>query len=249
MEQEIASDKEILELTNYGSAVRALAMATKVDDVLNVRNHAEAMRLYAKQAKNQDLEVQASEIRLRAERRLGEMLILQKQEFGFNKGGRPAKDEEPEIPSLPEMGIDHHLSSRAQKIAQVSEEDFNDVVEEHKIKVKQERERVINKLVRHSDKDELDRVMEENKALGKEIEDLKEKLLEMSDEMALMTAEIESISKIMDSHDKLKEAALEMKKTRDLNKVLERRVAGLLIEGQELKRTVRYWMNKVKHGS
>jgi hypothetical protein len=63
---------------------------------------------------------------MRAERRLGEMLVEQKATVGFAKPG-PKKEigsaSEPNYrPTLAEAGIDKKLSSRAQKLAQVSPE-------------------------------------------------------------------------------------------------------------------------------
>jgi hypothetical protein len=57
------------------------------DEAKDIRDKAEAMRAYARQAKNKDLEVDAAEIRIRAERRLGELIRAQKTEGpGLNKG-------------------------------------------------------------------------------------------------------------------------------------------------------------------
>jgi hypothetical protein len=70
----------------------------------------------------------AAEIRIRAERRLGEMLREQKETVGLNTGtaglGRPSlggtKKEPPKsIPTLADIGINKKLSSRAQKLAAV----------------------------------------------------------------------------------------------------------------------------------
>ncbi len=71
-----------------------------------------------------ELESHAVEIRLRAERRLGQMLKEQKETVGLAKGGQPyqstsSKKEPVESPTLASIGIDKKLSSRAQKIAAV----------------------------------------------------------------------------------------------------------------------------------
>ena len=71
-----------------------------------------------RQAKNCALEVDAAEIRMRAERRLGEIIKAQKETVGSATGGgdtsggsRAAPPQEP--PTLKEAGIDKKLPSRA----------------------------------------------------------------------------------------------------------------------------------------
>jgi hypothetical protein len=97
-----------------------------VPQVKDFRDQAEAMRAYARQAKNRQLETDAAEIRIRAERRIGELMAAQRETVGMasggEHGGRASKDGFRENPSnarptLAEAGIDKNLADRARKLA------------------------------------------------------------------------------------------------------------------------------------
>ncbi len=83
----------VTELAKYDAACRMLAELAAVDEVQEIRNQAEAWRHYAHQAKNRDLEIGAAHIRFRAERRLGEIILAQKDTVGLSKGGRPRSEK------------------------------------------------------------------------------------------------------------------------------------------------------------
>ncbi|MDX9707332.1 MAG: hypothetical protein RBT86_07115 [Azospira sp.] len=129
-------------LVKYDAARLALAEALAVDEVQKIRNQAEAMRVYARQAEDKSLEVDAAEIRLRAERRLGELIAAQKATVGLNQGARVAgakpgaNDGSSAVvahdrrPTLAEAGISKDLSSRAQKIAAVPDDEFEAAVDD-----------------------------------------------------------------------------------------------------------------------
>jgi phage N-6-adenine-methyltransferase len=183
------------DLVLYSAACQALAAAKNVDEVKDIRDKAEAMRAYAKQAKNKRMEVDAAEIRLRAERRLGELIKLQKETVGLNRGtagmGRPKLGPSPPEapkniqtlagasvdklqketvglnqgsrsqlkgdipvggavrepptdtrPTLADAGIDYKLSWRAQKLAAVPDDKFDETLGEWRERIELENERV-----------------------------------------------------------------------------------------------------------
>lgn len=154
------------DLVKYDEACRAIAEAKAVDEVKDIRDKAEAMRTYARQAKNRDLEVNAAEIRMRAERRLGEMIVVQKESVGLNRGGgngsnqfRATRSETEQVapdklPTLAEAGIDRKLSMRAQKMAAVPEIKFEQLLGGWRKTVEAENERVSVDLLRHGEEEQ-----------------------------------------------------------------------------------------------
>src|SRR5215472_9540884 len=78
------------ELIHYDAACRAIGQAVATDEVLRIRDKAAMMKMYARQAKNRELEIQAAEIRHRAERRVGQLIDQQRATVGLAKGTRGA---------------------------------------------------------------------------------------------------------------------------------------------------------------
>lgn len=125
-------------LVRYEAARTALAEAHRVDEVKDIRDKAEAMAAYARQAKDQELILWATEIKVRAERRAGEMLT-QMAERGerARQGDGPKFDpanssieelvtEKPK--TLAELGVSKRESHRWQSLASMSEEHFETAV-------------------------------------------------------------------------------------------------------------------------
>jgi N6-adenosine-specific RNA methylase IME4 len=125
-------------LLNYDAACRLLAEAVRVDEVRNIRDIAIAMRVYAKQAKNREAEADAVALRMRAVRRLAQLMQAQKETVGLSKGGRPAKTgsfERPGFATLAMQGIDKHLAHQARTLGALSDSDFETVVTDARDKV------------------------------------------------------------------------------------------------------------------
>lgn len=125
----IAPDAGLPALSYFDQARQALARAKTLAEVAGLADRGAAIREYGRRAKDRTLLDDAEEIIVRAERRLGEMVIHIKQTTGLAQGGRPYQDRftgpdlEPVArpPTLDELGIDKKLSSRAQKLASISE--------------------------------------------------------------------------------------------------------------------------------
>jgi hypothetical protein len=130
--QDLACAGGEIALVRYDEACRAVADAKTVDDVREISAQADAVRAYAKQAKNKQLEIDAAEIRIRAERRLGELMAAQGETVGKAKGAlgvgtsagyqKTRTQETP--PTLAEAGIDKNLAQRARTYAAVPTEQF-----------------------------------------------------------------------------------------------------------------------------
>lgn len=112
-------------VTLYEDACRALAAVKSIGDAKDIHDKADAIRVFARQAKNRQLEIDAAEVRIRAERKLGELLANQKAVGQLHVGGRPRKTGGAgRPPTLVELGIDRKLSMRAQLLARQGPEDF-----------------------------------------------------------------------------------------------------------------------------
>jgi hypothetical protein len=128
-----------MKLVKYDAAVKALAECRRVDEVRTIRDQGIAIKVYAKIAKNRQLEADAAAIRIRAERRIGEMMETQAASVGKAKGHRFAggfsHNPPAEPPSLREAGIDKNLAHRARKYARMGEDEFEDEVAKVRHKV------------------------------------------------------------------------------------------------------------------
>ena len=148
-------------LIHYDAACRAVAEAKSIDEVKDLHDKAEALRAYGRQAKNKTLEIDAAEIRLRAERRLGKLIGDQKTRRGLAAGGQyggrtkiDGSRAEPSIkpPTLAELGIDKKLSMRAQEIAALPEATFEEKLASWRERVGRENERVTVNLIKEYEK-------------------------------------------------------------------------------------------------
>jgi hypothetical protein len=106
------------ELVLYDEMCRAIAAAHSVDEVKDIRDKALAIEIYSRQARNIENVKRAIEIRIRPERRSGELL----KEIERAKRGRPEKMSS--ATTFSDFGISRDQSSRRQKLAAVPEDEF-----------------------------------------------------------------------------------------------------------------------------
>lgn len=116
-------------LTKYETARTALAEAHRVDEVKNIRDKAEAMAAYARQAKDSELIQYATEIKVRAERRCGELLARTEKNTGAKGAGPIAVERyDRNTPTLAQMGLTKDESSRYQQLAAMPADHFETAV-------------------------------------------------------------------------------------------------------------------------
>jgi hypothetical protein len=147
-------------LLRYEAAVRAIADAKSVDEVKDIRDTAEALRAAARVAKNKQAEIDMAEIRIRGERRLGELMELQRKTGLMSKGAQGTGSNqhvvrvanEPAPPTLAEAGIDKNLADRARKFAAIPEREFEGILADRRDRFQQEDERVTVNLMEAGEK-------------------------------------------------------------------------------------------------
>lgn len=106
-------------LTKFDAARHALAVASTVDEVKEVRDKAEAMRAYAKQAgESLEMQNQCAVLKLRAERKIGEMLIAD-PDYGRGKKSHTTCD----------FGLTRGVATRSQSIASLPADDFENYID------------------------------------------------------------------------------------------------------------------------
>jgi hypothetical protein len=112
---------ETTQLVRYDAMCHAISAAYEVDEVKDIRDKARAMQAYFKLAQNVEAERQACEIRLRAERKAGQLLTQMEKA----KGGSPTPSPDGRgSPTLAALGVSYNQSSQWQSLAKIPDDDF-----------------------------------------------------------------------------------------------------------------------------
>lgn len=123
----------MMELVRYDAMCQAIAECHSVDEVADLHDKALALEVYAKQAMNVEAERKATEVRLRAERRAGELMSTLQRTSPRESGAMNGRAKEgPAIVAAPSeyaetldrAGIAPRTATRWQQLAAVPAEQF-----------------------------------------------------------------------------------------------------------------------------
>lgn len=126
-------------LVRYEAMCLAITECHRVDEVQEINNLAVALEHYHKQAKNTDAEWKAAKIRIRAERRMGQILIeMEKAGEIAKKGGTGAhrhqkstdiaRDDICKPQTLKDLDITLDQSSRYKALANAPDDAFESAI-------------------------------------------------------------------------------------------------------------------------
>ena len=112
-------------LKHFDRARQEFELAASIDEVKDIRDKSEAIHMYLKQS-GQSLQIQnkAAEIKIRAERRMGELIPEEVKQGGDQQTKAKSHDV-----TLGDLGIEKMQSHRYQLIASVPEKEFEDHIE------------------------------------------------------------------------------------------------------------------------
>lgn len=118
-----------MELAIYNNMVHAIAECHRVDEVKDLRDKAIALELYYKQARNTENERRACEVRLRAERRTGELLkeLARNQTSGLKQGplsNDMTTEKSPYAEAIEQTGMSRQTAHRYEALVNVPQETF-----------------------------------------------------------------------------------------------------------------------------
>jgi len=111
-----------IQLVRYDAMCEAIDRCESVDEAKVIRDKAIALAAYSKQALNKDAARKCEQIRIRAERRAGELLTESGKNRTRANKGRPT--EMSGVTTLSDYGITRDQSSVWQKLAEIPEERF-----------------------------------------------------------------------------------------------------------------------------
>ena len=125
------------QLVTYSQARKALQVCATVDDAKSILDKVEALRAYAKQQDDIEMELWLAEMKLRARRRIGEISRqLDASKGGANpeatlpSGGKSKKD------TLNDAGLTTSVANRCEKVADIPEDKFEEAISDAKEKRK-----------------------------------------------------------------------------------------------------------------
>jgi N6-adenosine-specific RNA methylase IME4 len=142
-------------LVRYDAAASALAEAKCVSELKDIIDTAAGIKEYARRANNRQLEEDAVELRMKATRRLDELIKVQKETVGLATGTKcqlagegpggllinPPGDDRPTLAS---QGINKNLAHQARVLGRLSDEEFEEAVAEARAKASRSMRRVVN---------------------------------------------------------------------------------------------------------
>lgn len=252
-------------LVKYESARFALQQAAEIDEVKTIRDKAQAMAAYARQANDTKLVEWATEIKVRAERKAGQMLAEMPKNPGKLNNSSRSRDATT-TKTLSELGINKTQSSRWQKLAAVPEDQFEQAIAAAKevagevttaamLRIEKQNKQgevaqgeiSLPKAIKALSRSKHEVTNDSNDAPEYDEQEILEEIageINLADELEAAHKEIERLNKIIESDDQLAAAMAENKRLTELCRVIEERARGYQSSENAAVRKAKMWKEK-----